>query len=110
MVRRPRRHPGLEGNGVDLGETKPGDVVQALSGSKPGGDALEVATVSTEGVGGSLAQSELVEEGVDQLANARTGRAAPTGGSRAHSRLSHLPILAVKERLSVDLVSRKEPT
>jgi hypothetical protein len=105
MVRRPSRHRRLEGNGVDLGETQPGDVVQALSGSKPGGDAPEVATVSTEGVGGSLAGDELVQEGIDQLAKAGTGRPAPAGGSRARSRLSHFLILAATRRLAVDLAS-----
>src|SRR5207302_3946329 len=72
MVRRPRRHPRLEGSGVDLGETQPGDVVQALSASEPVGDTPEVPTVGTEGMAGSPARSKLIQEGVDQLAHART--------------------------------------
>ena len=105
MVRRPRRHPRLEGGGVDLGEAQPGDVVQAPSGGEPVGNAPQIPTVSTEGVGGSPARSELVQEGIDQLANARTGRPAPARGSRAHGGLGHAVILASKGRLSVDLTS-----
>jgi hypothetical protein len=51
MVSRPRRHPRLKAGGVDLGQAQPGDVVEALSGGKPGGDAPQVPTVGTEGVG-----------------------------------------------------------
>jgi hypothetical protein len=63
MVRRPRCQARLEGSGVDLREPKPGDVVQALSGSKSVGNAPEVPTVGTEGVGGSPTRSELGQEG-----------------------------------------------
>jgi hypothetical protein len=87
MVRRPRHQPRLEGSGVDLTKAEPGDVVQALSGSKPVGNAPEVPTVSTEGVRRGPARSELVEEGVDQRANARTGRAAPAEGGRVRGEL-----------------------
>jgi hypothetical protein len=108
MVRRPRRHPCVEADRVDLRKAQPGDVVQPVSGGEPVGDAPEVPTVGTEGVGGSPARGELVQEGLDQLADVRTGRTAPAGGSRARCRLNHLPILAAKKRLSVDLAVLEE--
>jgi hypothetical protein len=107
MVRRPRR---LEGGGVDLGEPKLGNVTEPPSGSHPAGDAPEVPTVGTEGVGGSRTRCELVKEGIDQLADVGTGRPAPAGGNRTPSRLSHFPILAAKRRPYVDLGALTEPT
>src|SRR5436190_15256530 len=99
MVRRPRRHPRLEGSGVDLSKAELGNVTEPPSGSHPVGDAPEVPTVSTDGMGGSPTRSELVQEGFDQLANARTRQSAPAGGGRARSRLRHFPILAANGRL-----------
>src|SRR2546426_535297 len=86
-----------------LGEAQPGGVVQALSGGEPVGDAPEVPTVSTEGVGGAPTRSKLIQEGIDQLAEVRTGGPASARGSRARGRLSHVPILAAKGRPSMDL-------
>ena len=91
MVRRPRRHRRLEGGGVDLGEAQPGHVVPGPERWQAVGDAPQVPTVGTDGVGGSPTRSELVQKGVDQLAKAGTGRPAPAGGSRTRSRLKPFP-------------------
>ena len=109
MVRRPRRHRRLEGGGVDLGEAQPGHVVPGPERWQAVGDAPQVPTVGTDGVGGSPTRSELVQEGLDQRADVRAGGPASAGGSRARSGLSHVPILPAKGRLSVDWPSLKEP-